>query len=95
MLNGVKTVTLFSISKYGRVPWVGDVHVNFYGKNINDGCHVSELRYGYGAEFKLTLAEIETLENLARNLYYNEPMYNTYEINLTTNKMKKLIVEVS
>ncbi len=95
MLREIKTVSLYSTSKYGRVPDVGYVHVNFYGKNINDGCNVSELRYGYGDEFKLTLAEIETLENLARNLYYNEPMYNTYEINLTTNKMKKLIVEVS
>jgi len=95
MLKEVKTVTLYSISKYGRVPDVGYVHVNFQGKNINDGCDVSELRYRYGSRFNLTLAEIETLENLATHLYYNEPMYNTYEINLTTNKMKKLIVEIS
>lgn len=95
MLREIKTVSLFSIDKYGRVPLVGDVSVNFEGKNINDSCRVSELRYSYGSRFNLTLAEIETLENLAMNLYYNEPMYNTYEINLTTNKMKKLIVEVS
>ncbi|AKL96193.1 hypothetical protein CACET_c27480 [Clostridium aceticum] len=95
MLREIKTVSLYSTSKYGRVPDAGYVHVNFQGKNINDGCYVNELRYNYGSSFNLTSAEIESLEDLARNLYYNEPNYNCYEIDLVTKKLSKYTVEMS
>lgn len=89
MLKGVTTVYLMKKGKYGITDIFGDVNINFSGKDINDGCYVSELRYGfYGAEFDLTSDEIESIETMAKELVASKK-HIEYAIDLVNKTVSK------
>ena len=66
MLQGVNTVMLY---KDEDATEYGDISFSVLGKEINDGCYVSELSTSlYQRDFNLTMDEITKYTTLAKKL---------------------------
>ena len=89
MLNGVTTVYLSKDGEDGKAKIFGDVDVNFSGKDINDGCYVSELRTDlYERKFKLTCDELKSIETMAKELVASKK-YSAVTVDLVKKTISK------
>ncbi len=88
----IKEIKNVSIMKNCGTPYVGDIEINFQGGVINDTIYVSEMGlfrpYGVDTRVGLTYAEVEWLENKARELLYDRK-HSCYFINLKSGKIQK------
>ena len=90
MIKGVKTVELDKDGKHGVAKEYGDVSIQLYGDDINDGCYVSEIENSlYVREFQLTSIDLAIIKELSKALVADKKHYN-YSLDLVKGTITKI-----